>query len=160
MLNVIGYDDLGRLTDVVYDNSAKGHTAYELDEHGNRKKVAVKTSSSKPCAIPPSGNTTAGADAALTSEDFKSAGGSDNSAPVADDEAVTVRTGQTLTVSPLVGDVDADGDQLIITAHDFEGEGQITYQVSDGRGGEDMGRIFVTVHSSGDTGGPGDGGAF
>lgn len=79
---------------------------------------------------------------------------------MADDEAVTVRTGQTLTVSPLVGDVDADGDQLIITAHDFEGEGQITYQVSDGRGGEDMGRIFVTVHSSGDTGGPGDGGPF
>lgn len=92
-----------------------------------------------------------------------------NAAPVADDDAASVALGASVTLDPRVGDVDPDGDPLAITgtrvvagggtvAHTATGitvtadrgaaEGTpilVDYDVADGRGGRDTGRVTVEV---------------
>ena len=91
-----------------------------------------------------------------------------NTAPVAGSDAATVQQGQTTTIAvvKLLGnDTDADGDTLSITAvsanaslggglvtYTAPGSGSsdtITYALSDGRGGTNIGTINVTLTSSG-----------
>ncbi len=92
----------------------------------------------------------------------------ENTAPVADDEALTTAEDASNSVNVLVGDTDFDGDPLTVStlapaaAHgtvacsaagsctytpdsNYSGSDSFDYTVSDGRGGSDTGLVSVTV---------------
>lgn len=168
------YDDLGRLEGVVYsdvDSPGNGHAklSYTLDPHGIRTQVETQTSQGQTCAAP-TGAPSAGTNVANVGGQYAPTPPPNpqgpNIAPVADDEAISVVEGNFTAVLPLEGDIDADGDSLILAsvistsplitvntfgeavtvrAHGTTGTAIIDYTVSDGRGGTDVGTITVTV---------------
>ncbi|QSX41115.1 Ig-like domain-containing protein [Shewanella cyperi] len=91
---------------------------------------------------------------------------SQNRAPVVVDDVATTMAGQTLVIDVLANDSDPDGDSLtligasadhgraVVTSNNqlgyipaagFSGTATITYQVSDGMGGNSEGQLQVTV---------------
>ena len=93
-----------------------------------------------------------------------------NDAPVANDDTATVNEGETITIHAVGNDTDPDGDpltlalsgqpsagtasvvdnQIVYTAGPNDaGTQQISYVVSDGNGGQDVGRVTVDVTDAG-----------
>ncbi|WP_416900272.1 MAG: tandem-95 repeat protein [Minwuia sp.] len=94
-----------------------------------------------------------------------------NDAPVAVDDTATVNEDGSVSIDVLANDIDADGNELTVTAAsalngsvvietdgtitytpdpDFNGADTITYTVEDGRGGSDTGEVVVTVNNDND----------
>ena len=176
------YDDLGRLITVVYDNDgANGDNAkrqYNLDKHGNRKTVEDAIVGGGVCAQP-SGSTTLGASGAADVDYGASANAGaeplSNVPPIANDDIIAVEVNASITVTPLDDDTDANsadglvltgfvnnnaslisvsqsGNSIFVTAGSSAGTATITYTISDGKGGTDIGLITVTVTASGGAG--------
>ena len=105
-----------------------------------------------------------------------------NNAPVAMDDTAETDEGESVMISVLANDTDADGDTLTVTMAtdpsygdavvadngmsitytpdaDFDGEDQFMYTVSDGEGGTDTATVMVDVMEADDGDGmePGDG---
>jgi len=90
-----------------------------------------------------------------------------NTAPVANDDAVTTDEDTTVTVNVLANDNDADGDSLTaisfgfpangtvqehgdgtvtyVPDHNFNGSDSFSYTIADGNGGEDRATVNITV---------------
>lgn len=99
--------------------------------------------------------------------DFGEPAGPGNTAPVAIDGALLTPTFASAILDPAANDFDADGDPLTVTAiaedpangvaavvdgqvlyrsdKDFTGEDSFRVEIADGRGGFDLGNVFVTV---------------
>jgi len=168
------YDDLGRLVSVVYDDANVAKRTYTLDEHGNRELVEDATSSGGVCTVP-SGNTSTGQNAAIGSDDYDTQTSSSeppvsNTPPIADDETISLLVNSSITINPLEGDTDVDMDTLSLTSITITngsgllsavqvgnsvfvltfgstGSASISYIVSDGNGGTDIGDISITINA-------------
>ncbi|MEK6822918.1 MAG: Ig-like domain-containing protein, partial [Nanoarchaeota archaeon] len=89
-----------------------------------------------------------------------------NSAPVTVNDVLSVSQGSSATINPLINDVDADGDALVILQAGngihgtvtfttgsvtyapnagYVGGDRFAYLVSDGKGGQAIGSVAVTV---------------
>ncbi len=159
------YDNLGRLTSVVYDNANSAKRTYNLDLHGNRTTVIDQTSGGSTCS-PPSGNASQGEN----DPGGGTGGGGSNTPPVADDDNYGMELNSTLTANPLEGDTDSEGgilslvsisgsspyftaqqsgNSVILTTGNLEGTGSISYVVSDDNGETDTGTMTVDVTDTG-----------
>lgn len=119
-----GYDELGRLVSVVYDNADAAERAYNLDEHGNRKLVTDSVSGSGSCSEP-TGNTTSGATAGTESSVYSlpepltptPPTPASNSAPnlPAVPKVYSLQIGSSLSIDLLSDITDPDDDPLTVS---------------------------------------------
>ncbi|MDC4233627.1 Ig-like domain-containing protein [Actinomyces sp. B33] len=101
---------------------------------------------------------------------------SENHAPEAVDDIVTVRPGRVVAIDPVINDIDSDGDSLslastpvaadpalgattregriLLTAPEAEGVHAVRYTVTDSRGGTDIGTVTVEVKADAPNLGP------
>ena len=167
------YDTLGRLISVTYDDQSTV-TDYALDKHGNRITVETSSASASVCEQP-DGVTSDGETGPVVSSDIDDGTpvpddgvDPDNRPPITDREDVSVLVGESVTVYPLVGDSDPDGDSIsltgaftnstliagaqidgdavIITAGDIGGESFVNYTIEDEHGGSGVGYIGVVIN--------------
>lgn len=95
--------------------------------------------------------------------------GSPNRLPIAQNDQLTTQKGTAITFNPLINDTDPDGDPILINLPfpilpqhgsveylgdsllhyipeaEYEGQDFFDYQISDGRGGRDTARVYITI---------------
>ncbi|MEQ3746357.1 MAG: hypothetical protein ABNH53_09030 [Henriciella sp.] len=155
----------------VHSSSTAADTDYTLDQHGNRISITTTTGTTTPCAIP-TGATSQGDGVPLDGDDFDLGNPSNNYVgpnrpPVLDDEGATLEIGQSITVSPLVGDSDPDagdtvslvsvtessplisvvksGNDVVVTSTSGSGFAEAIYVASDQHGATSQAMIRVNV---------------
>jgi YD repeat-containing protein len=166
------YDDAGRLSSV-RDEGGQVRT-YGLDAASNRKGVTSGSGSLCAVTNVPAPSTSSAAPAAGSAPATPPASSTNNRAPVAVADVATVeKLASTKSVLVLVNDTDADGDPLEVTAAAYDsskvqvtrvrsltsasryvyldivgvavGTSQVQYTISDGRGGQAIGTVSVTI---------------
>jgi YD repeat-containing protein len=167
------YDDAGRLSSV-RDQGGQVRT-YVLDSASNRKGVTSGSDSVCAVTNVPAPSTSSAAPAAAGSAPATPpASAANNRAPVAVADVTTVeKLASTKSVLVLANDTDADGDPLEVTAAAYDsskvqvtrvrsltsasryvyldivgvavGTSQVQYTISDGRGGQAIGAVSVTI---------------
>jgi YD repeat-containing protein len=166
------YDDAGRLSSV-RDEGGQVRT-YGLDAASNRKGVTSGSGTACAVTNVPAPSTSSAAPAAGSAPATPPASSTNNRAPVAVADVATVeKLASTKSVLVLVNDTDADGDPLEVTAAAYDsskvqvtrvrsltsasryvyldivgvavGTSQVQYTISDGRGGQAIGTVSVTI---------------